>query len=163
MTAFRKLIIGSVWLIIASLSHAQSVWHCSRQADLGLIEAEAQQAAQDLNNSFQIASISANVDVIGVTLRDLMDVYAGVPVRIGGKPLTACFNTDNSPVSADALSSLGLNVNAMSALARKSAIVRSQLQWVSNEGDMMRCISRHYPAVGYFPEPKDTAEISPCF
>lgn len=163
MTAFRKLIIGSVWLIIASLSHAQSVWHCSRQADLGLIEGEAQQAEQAPDDTFQIASMSANVDVIGVTLRDLMDVYAGVPVRIGGKPLTACFNTDKRPVSADALSSLGLNANAMSALARKSAIVRSQLQWVSNEDDMMRCISRHSPAVGYFPEPKDTAEISPCF
>lgn len=64
--------------------------------------------------------MNANVDVIGVTLRDRMDVYAGVPVRIGGKPLTACFNTDNSLVSADALSSLGLNANAMPALARKA-------------------------------------------
>jgi hypothetical protein len=92
-----------------------------------------------------------------------MDVYAGVPVRIGGKPLTACFNNDNDPSSTEALSSLGLNANAMSALARKSAIVRSQLKWVSNPDDMMRCISRNFPAVGYFTVQQDTAEVSPCF
>lgn len=163
MTALRPLIVACTWLLIANLSQAQSIWHCSRQPEMSQLEGVSQQAELTPEDTFQIASMSANVDVIGVTLRDLMDVYVGMPVRIGGKPLTACFNNDNSPTSVDAMSSLGLNANAMTALARKSAIVRSQLQWVSNEEDMMRCIPRHFPAVGYFPEPKDTAEISPCF
>jgi hypothetical protein len=163
MTALRPLIAACSWLLIANLSHAQSIWHCSRQPEVGQLDGVSQQAELAPEDTFQIASMSANVDVIGVTLRDLMDVYRGVPVRIAGKPLTACFNNDNSPASVEALSSLGLNANAMAALARKSAIVRSQLQWVSNEEDMMRCIARHFPAVGYFTETQDTAEVAPCF
>jgi hypothetical protein len=164
MTALRQLIIGTAWLLIANASAAQSVWHCSRQADLGPLVGDSAQAGQPADDGdFQIASMSANSDVIGVTLRDLVDVYAGMPVRIGGRPLTACFNSDNDPSSEQALSSLGLNTNAMSALARKSAIVRSQLIWVSNQEDMMHCISRNFPAVGYFANPKDTSEVSPCF
>jgi hypothetical protein len=139
------------------------VWHCSRQTDLDQSGAGSYQAEQSRDDTFQIASMSVNTDVIGITLRDLMDVYAGVPVRIGGKPLTACFNNNNEPSSTEALSSLGLNANAMSALSRKSAIVRSQLKWVSDEDDMMHCISRNFPAVGYFTAPQDTAEVSPCF
>lgn len=163
MTALRQLIVGTAWLLIAGASQAQSVWHCSRQADLDQSGGGSYQAEQSSEDTFQIASMSTHTNVIGVTLRDLMDVYAGMPVRIGGKPLTACFNNDNDPSSMEALSSLGLNANAMSALARKSAIVRSQLKWVSNPDDMMRCISRNFPAVGYFTVPQDTAEVSPCF
>jgi hypothetical protein len=163
MTALRPLIVGTAWLLIASASPAQSVWHCSRQTDLDQSGAGSYQAEQSRDDTFQIASMSVNTDVIGITLRDLMDVYAGVPVRIGGKPLTACFNNNNEPSSTEALSSLGLNANAMSALSRKSAIVRSQLKWVSDEDDMMHCISRNFPAVGYFTAPQDTAEVSPCF
>jgi hypothetical protein len=163
MTALRQLIVGTAWLLIASGSQAQSVWHCSRQTDLDQSGAGSYQAEQSRDDTFQIASMSVNTDVIGITLRDLMDVYAGVPVRIGGKPLTACFNNNNEPSSTEALSSLGLNANAMSALSRKSAIVRSQLKWVSDENDMMHCISRNFPAVGYFTAPQDTAEVSPCF
>lgn len=163
MTALRQLIVGTAWLLIASASQAQSIWHCSRQSDLGQSGLDADQAEQSSDDTFQIASMGSNPEVIGITLRDLIDVYSGMPVRIGGKPLTACFNNDNSATSTDALSTLGLNANAMSALARKSAIVRSQLQWVSNDEDMMRCITRNFPAVGYFPEPKDTDGISPCF
>jgi hypothetical protein len=163
MTALRPLIVACACLLSASPSQAQSVWHCSRQADLGQFEGAWHQAEKDTDDTFQIASMSTNVDVIGITLRDLMDVYAGVPVRIGGKPLTACFNNDNDPFSQDALSSLGLNANAMSALARKSTIVRNSLKWVSNKDDMLQCISSNFPAVGYFSTPQDTADVSPCF
>jgi hypothetical protein len=163
MTALRPLIVGTAWLLIASAAPAQSVWHCSRQADLDQSGGGSYQAEQSSEDTFQIASMSTQTDVIGITLRDLIDVYAGLPVRIGGKPLTACFNNDNEVSSTEALSSLGLNANTMSALSRKSAIVRSQLKWVSNHDDMMHCISRNFPAVGYFPGPQDTAEVSPCF
>lgn len=164
MTPLSKLIVASAWLLIANASAAQSVWHCSRQAALDPSSADSHQVASGTDDdSFQIASMSPNAHVIGITLRDLVDVYAGVPVRIGGQPLTACFNSDNDPSSEQALTSLGLNTNAMSALARKSAIVRSQLKWVSNQEDMLHCISRNFPAVGYFANAQDTSDVSPCF
>lgn len=163
MKAARQLFMGCAWLLIAVASHAQSVWHCSRQAELSGPDGTIPSSVLAANDSFQIASMSAQVDVIGITLRDLMDVYSGVPVRIGGQPLTACFNNDSNADNVDALSALGLSANAMSALSRKSAIVRSQLVWVSNEAAMMQCIARHFPAVGYLPATQDSSDIAPCF
>lgn len=163
MTALRQQIIGAAFLLFACMAQAQSVWHCSKQTDTGLDEIDQVQASAPNEDLFQIATMSANVNTIGISLRDLMDVYAGLPVRIGGKPLTACFNNDNHSASEEALSALGLNANTMAALSRKSSIVRSQLVWVSDEGDMMRCMGRHFPAVGYFNSVQETPEVGPCF
>ncbi|MEY3612813.1 MAG: hypothetical protein RJB14_2535 [Pseudomonadota bacterium] len=156
------------WAIVAvcclpSIAQAQFVWHCSKQhtlSETGLVENVAKIQQEDI---FQIASLGNETDVIGITLRDLMDVYSGLPVRIGGRALKACFLNDNGQSSRDMLAALGLNANSMSALARKSAIVRSPLEWVSNEADMMRCMTKHHPAVGYFTETHETDEVAPCF
>ncbi len=140
-----------------------ATWHCSKQTaltDVGQPVSLAQTASED---TFQIASMSIDADVIGLTLRDIMDVYSGVPVRVSGRPLTACFINDQSNAGREMLEALGLNASTMSALSRKSAIVRSQLEWVSNEEGMLRCMVKHAPAVGYFREPKDTDDIAPCF
>jgi hypothetical protein len=163
MIDLRKQIIGSALLILSITAQAQSVWHCSREPALGRGASEQLQAATNKDDFFQISSMSTNIDTIGITLRDLMDVYAGMPVRIGGQALTACFNNDNSPVNKEALTTLGLNTNAMSAMSRKSSIVRSQLVWVSNDDDMMRCIVRNHPAVGYFNDVQESGEFGPCF
>lgn len=163
MSALRHQIIGSAFLFFACMAQAQSVWHCSKQTDLSFVEVDQVQALASNDDMFQIATMGTNLNTIGISLRDLMDVYAGLPVRIGGKPLTACFNNDNHSPSAEALGTLGLNANTLTALSRKSSIVRSQLVWVSDEGDMMRCMGRHFPAVGYFNSVQDTSEIGPCF
>jgi hypothetical protein len=163
MNALRLIF---VWLVLLAQStglHAQTVWHCSKQtalSDAEPLEAVATLAPED---TFQIASMSTNPGVIGITLRDLMDVYSGVPVRVSGRTLTACFQNDTSSATMDALDSLGLNPNTMAALARKSAIIRSQLQWVSTPEDMLRCMTRSHPSVGYFGEATDTDEVGPCF
>ncbi len=148
--------------LLPALTQAQAVWHCSKQTAVSAVDV-TETVALAAEDMFQIASMSTDVAVIGLTLRDLMDVYSGVPVRIGGRPLTACFLNDNSSTSREMLDALGLNANSMAALARKSAIVRSQLQWVSDEADMMRCMTKHHPSVGYFAETHDTDEVAPCF
>ena len=163
MNAFRWTAFWLVLLVASPALQAQAVWHCSKQtavADAQRIETVAAIAPEDM---FQIASMSTNPDVIGITLRDLMDVYSGVPVRVSGRPLTACFQNDTSESTMDALDSLGLNPNTMTALARKSAIIRSQLQWVSTPEDMLSCMNKSHPAVGYFAEATDTDEVAPCF
>lgn len=162
MTLFRTWATTAALLLALPTAQAQAVWHCSKQDSISTaaVEGAVVTAPEDM---FQIASMSTDINVIGLTLRDLMDVYSGVPVRVGGRPLTACFINDNSNTSREMLDALGLNANTMNALARKSAIVRSQLEWVSNEADMLRCMTKNAPAVGYFSEPKDNDEIAPCF
>lgn len=148
--------------LLPALAQAQAIWHCSKQTAVSEVDV-TETLALAPEDMFQIASMSTDITVIGLTLRDLMDVYSGVPVRISGRPLTACFLNDNSSTSREMLDALGLNANSMAALARKSAIVRSQLQWVSNEADMLRCMTRHHPSVGYFAETRNTDEVAPCF
>jgi len=144
-------------LVAVSNSWADPVWHCSRHGDAskGNVIAQADQ--------FSIASMGNTEEVIGVSIRDLMDVYSGVPVKIGGEPLSACFFSGNDAITAPALKSLGLQVTAIQALARKSTIVQSHLYMVSDEKSMQTCIGKHFPAVGYLSKPTETARLMPCF
>ena len=107
--------------------------------------------------------MSSAPDVIGVSIRDLIDIYSGVPVRVGDLPLSACFMPGRNQLSLAALQSLGLQSTAIQALARKSAIVQSNLHLVTDEQQMQTCISRHFPAVGYLSQPVNTEKILPCF
>jgi len=136
---------------------ADPVWHCSRTG-----HSEAQSAV-DTSEQFSLASMSSVPDVIGVSIRDLIDIYSGVPVRVGDLPLSACFIPGQDPLSLAALKSLGLQTPAIQALARKSALVQSNLYLVTDEQQMHACISRHFPAVGYLSKPVNTDKILPCF
>ena len=93
---------------LAPTLHAQAVWQCSRIQvdDEALSESEK-------DDSFSIASMSAAVDVINLSLRDLADVYSGRPVRVGGLPLTACFMSIDHPLTVSALETLGLNASVL--------------------------------------------------
>ena len=46
----------------------------------------AQKKASAQENRFCIASFNGAADVIEVSVRNLIDVYTGVPVRVGGMP-----------------------------------------------------------------------------
>lgn len=148
---------------IFAQAQTPAIWHCSKQTALTDAASPVSMTQTAPKDTFQIASMSIDADVIGLTLIDIMDVYSGIPVRVSGRPLTACFINDQSNAGREMLEALGLNASTMSALSRKSAIVRSQLEWVSNEEGMLRCMVKHAPAVGYFREPKDTDDIAPCF
>ena len=102
-------------------------------------------------------------EVISVSILDLMDVYSGTPVKVGGQSLSACFISGNDAVTATALKSLGLKASAAQALARKSTIVQSHLYGVTDEKGMQTCIAKHFPAVGYLSVPTATAQLMPCF
>jgi hypothetical protein len=117
----------------------------------------------DASEQFSLASMSSAPDVIGVSIRDLIDIYSGVPVRVGALPLSACFMPGQDALSLAALQSLGLQPSAIQALARKSSIVQSNLHLVTDEQQMSACISRHFPAVGYLSKPVDTDKVLPCF
>lgn len=136
---------------------ADPVWHCSRHARATKVEVLSQA------DQFSMASMGNSDEVIGVSILDLMDVYSGTPVKVGGQALSACFISGNDAITAPAMKSLGLQASAAQALARKSTIVQSHLYRVTDEIGMQNCIGKHFPAVGYLSEPTETAHLMPCF
>jgi hypothetical protein len=146
-------------ITVLAVSHcwADPVWHCSRQ--VGATKAKSLSQA----DQFSMASMGNSDEVISVSILDLMDVYSGTPVKVGGQSLSACFISGNDAVTATALKSLGLKASAAQALARKSTIVQSHLYGVTDEKSMQTCIAKHFPAVGYLSEPTETAHLMPCF
>ena len=146
-------------LFTATHACADPVWHCSRNSN----DADVAVAAPAQQDQFSIASFNSSADVIGVSVRDLIDIYTGTPVRIGNLPLSACFLSGDHSLSINALTSLGINLGAIEALARKSSIVQNNLYYVNDEIQMSACIARHFPAVGYMSTTTETNKVSPCF
>jgi hypothetical protein len=147
---FSLLALSSAW--------ADPIWHCSRN-----VPEQNTMNSQAHSEEFSIASFNSSAEVIGVSISDLIDVYSGIPVRIGGMPLSACFMSGNDTLSKTALTSLGLQLSTIQALSKKSAIVQTNLHLVATEGQMVLCIEKHFPAVGYLNEPKETNKLQPCF
>lgn len=155
----RRSVIFSVLMCCLS-SGAEPVWHCSRNTS----ESDRVSSTDQLQDTpFSIASFNSTTDVIGVSINDLIDIYSGFPVRVGGIPLSACFMPADQALTTSALTSLGLRTTVIQALARKSSIVQSNLFPVANKEQMLTCIAQHYPAVGYLNTPTSTDEVHPCF
>lgn len=146
-------------LLNATTVYADPVWHCSRNSN----DSSTSIATPAQEDQFSIASFNSSADVIGVSVRDLIDVYTGTAVRIGGLPLSACFFVGNDELTVSALTSLGLNLKTIESLARKSSIVQSNLYHVHTEAQMGACISKNFPAVGYLNVPTETDNFLPCF
>ncbi len=137
---------------------AQPVWHCSRNAT-----EQQDSALSTQNDQFSIASINSSAETIGVSINDLIDIYSGVPVRVSGIPLSACFMPSDQSLTSAALSSLGLQQSTIQSLARKSTIIQSNIFFVNTPNQMQTCIGKNFPAVGYLNEPLNTDKIHPCF
>ena len=146
-------------LSLASQAIADPVWLCSRnKVQEAFVETTI--ASED---QFSIASLSNSNDVIGVSVRDLIDVYTGNVVRVGGLALSACFFRGDNSLTKSALISLGLNVASAEALSKKSSIVQNNLHLVHNETGMLSCIANNFPAVGYMSHATETDSALPCF
>ncbi len=141
-------------------SMAEPVWLCSK--DKTMAETEAVETSMN-ENEFTIADLGNSNGVISISIRDLIDVYSGRLVKVGGRALSACYLTGNNRISDEALDSLGLNINVIKSLAKSSAIVRSQLFGVTNQEEMLSCIDEHFPAVGYLSQAKSTPNVDSCF
>lgn len=148
-----------VIVLLASPVFAQTVWHCSRMPTVDVMT-DNRAAPGDL---FTLAEQGGADDVIQISVRDLIDVYSGVNVRLSGVPLSACFMPVNNASTVKALRDLGLSADVLSALARKSAIAQSHLYRVTDEAEMKACIAQHQPAVGYLSQTHNTEQLAPCF
>lgn len=154
----RFIVSIALFLLTAMPVLAHAVWHCSRVNN----EANANNAVADPNNSFSIALVGNSTDVIMISVRDLIDVYSSYDVRVSGMVLSACFIPSINSTN-QIFKDLGLNPQVIAALARKSSIINSHLYQVYDEAQMLQCITKHYPAVGYFSSEKRTEGLAPCF
>lgn len=143
-------------------SGQEAVWLCSKTVTAQTDQQLSQKNDNDAGG-FSLASSGTNPDVINISVMDLMDIYSGDRVTLGGKRLSACFMRGEGALNAAALRSLGLKSSVSQTLARKSAIVQSHLYLVTDEEEMMACIKDHFPAVGYAHTPIETDEVAPCF
>lgn len=160
----RRLISTSIAaLLVSSMAYAEPVWHCSRNGNSDITDASAQVQAPSLENQFSIASYNSSAEAIGVSVRDLIDIYTGTPVSLGGLPLSGCFLVKNESLTVAALTSLGIKPNTIEALARRSSIVQSNLHHVTDETQMSSCIAKNFPAVGYLSVGTHTSKLMPCF
>lgn len=150
--------LGLSLSLAASPAVGEARWHCSRQS-----EAVGQQEATEDMGIFHLAAMGNRSQSIGITLTDLIEVYEGKPIWVNGRRLNACFMPGDSPLSVQALQSLGLNSATMQLLARRSAIVQSHLQPVTDEASMQACLAKHFPAVGYLSRDTETDRFVPCF
>ncbi len=150
--------MGVALLALGSPVCADAVWHCSRTP-----VALASQNRPEPGDVFTLSAHGVVDDVIRISLRDLIDVYSGVSVRLSGVPLSACFMPVNDPATVKTLRALGLSADVLSALARKSAIAKNHLYRVTDEAEMQACISRHQPAVGYLTQVQMNQQMAPCF
>ena len=150
-----------LWLAftLTTSATAESVWHCSRMPAVDV----AIDNRPDPGDVFNLAEQGGADDVIRISVRDLIEVYSGVSVRLSGVPLSACFLPVNDPMTVKTLRALGLREDVFSALARKSAIAQNHLYRVTDEAEMKACIARHQPAVGYLTQSQTSEQLAPCF
>lgn len=134
---------------------ANPVWHCSRS--------DVQVA--DASDDFTLASLnSVEREVIRLSLRDLYSVYLGATVKLTGSfTLSACVFDDNAHITKAAMTSIGAKAAAKKSLANSSSLAAPFVHVVSDEADMLLCIAKNHPAVGFLSKPIHTEAVGPCF
>ena len=147
-------------ITIIATCEAAPTWHCSKIKNLA---DQDKSASISKESQFSIASLGGDADVIGISVRDLIDIYSGTTVSLGGVALSACLWRGEEPLTMSALQSLGLQPSVAQSLTRRSAIIQSNIHLVNDANQMLQCIADRYPAVGYLPNSVETEKVSPCF
>jgi hypothetical protein len=137
-----------------TLSEPRGIWHCSR--NLPSTPSAYAMAEQD---EFKLSSM----DTIGVTLTDLLNVYLGKDVSIGGLHLVGCYMPGQEALSKDILKSLDLKSHVLQKLSAKNAIAQGHVITVIDETQMQACLESHFPAFGYLSRETISEKFAPCF
>jgi hypothetical protein len=131
---------------------AEPVWHCSRT------DVQVANAA----DNFTLAALDVEREVMRISIRDLYAAYQGTPVKASGLQVSACFiGGKDDPTTQKAMQSIGADTKTLEQLSRQS--IRSRIYQVRDETEMLTCMSKHYPAIGYFSKPQHHDAVGPCF
>ena len=132
---------------------ADPVWHCSR-TDVQVANA---------SDNFTLAALGAEREVMHISLKDLYEIYQGGSIKAGGTQVSACFVGGNHPATQKAMYSIGADPKVLERLSSTASIVQSHLYQVHDEKDMLTCMTKHTPAIGYFSKPLHNEAVGPCF
>jgi hypothetical protein len=132
---------------------ADPVWHCSRT------DVQVANAA----DNFSLAALDTEREVIRISLRDLYGIYQGQTIKASGMVVSACFVGAEHSVTKVAMKSIGAEPHVLQKLSRQSNLVGSNVYMVSNEEEMLACMMKHPPAIGYMPKATHNEAIGPCF
>lgn len=149
----QLLKLCAVGLLFCTTTYADPVWHCSR-TDVQVANA---------SDNFSLAALHAGREVMRISLRDLYGIYQGQTVKASGMVVSACFVGADNPLTKVAMKSIGAEPNVLEKLSRQSNLVSSHVFMVHNEQEMLACMTKHYPAVGYLPQATHNEAIGPCF
>lgn len=139
--------------LISQPVRADGIWHCSR-SDVQIADA---------SDNFTLASLSLEREVIRMSLRDLYEVYKGMPVKMtGNQALSACIASDSRQTLL-IMKSLGAESTASKILSSGYKTAHPNIYVVHGDEEMEACISQRHPAVGYFSRVKNTEVVGPCF
>jgi hypothetical protein len=152
--SLKKLISVLIWsTLISQPVLADAIWHCSR-SDVQIADA---------SDNFTLASLSLEREVIRMSLRDLYEVYKGLPVKMtGSQALSACITRDAGK-TLSIMKSLGAESTASKILSTRNKTAPPNIYVVEGEEEMEACISQRHPAVGYLSRVKNTEVVGPCF
>lgn len=154
-TTFRLKQLLALYATGALLSlpaMAEPVWHCSR-TDVQVANA---------SDNFTLAALDVEREVMRISISDLYAAYQGTPVKASGQQVSACFvGGKDDPTTQEAMQSIGADVKTLEQLSRQS--IRSRIYQVQDESEMLACMSKHYPAIGYFSKPQHHEAVGPCF
>ena len=144
--------------LLSGTALADSSWHCSRNKQDTLPSYKTAKEGR-----FSIASVGRCSGCDQCLFRDLIDLYSGTTVRISGVTLSACFMPSNEVLTSSASTELGLYPSTIQALSCGSSIEQSNLDLVSDEAQMLQCITKHVTAVGYVSTKTQTELLALCF
>jgi hypothetical protein len=137
-----------------NLSQPRAIWHCSRN-----LPTPPSANAMAEQEEFKLSS----VDTIGVTLTDLLNVYLGKDVSLGGMQLVGCYMPGQEALSKDILKSLDLKSHVLQKLSAKNAIAQGRVVTVIDEAQMQACLESNFPAFGYLSSETISEKFAPCF
>ena len=81
----------------------------------------------------------------------------------GGLPLSACVLAEESSMTSAALESIGTKPNTIRTILNKAGLSKNNIHMIHAESDMLACISKNHPAIGYLPKATHTEAVGPCF
>lgn len=146
----QKILVSFALIGACACALADPVWHCSR-SDVQIANA---------SDDFTLASLSLEREVIRLSLRDLYHVYQGAPIKLsGGLPLSACVSGKDIKLTTSAMLSIG----SKPTIGSDTSAAKNNLYVVQNESDMLACIAKNHPAIGYLSHATHTEAVGPCF
>lgn len=140
-------------ILVCLPAMADPVWHCSR----------THVQVANASDNFTLAALDVEREVMRISLKDLYAAYQGKTVKASGMQVSACFVGGNDATTHKAMRSIGADAKVLERLSSQSALVQSHIYQVQGEKDMLACMTKHHPAIGYFSKVTQYEAVGPCF